>query len=76
MSKMVLKFTQNTHVYAVVLYFDFNINQDMYRYKSYCLELWPVSYKCLVSFSGWENTIKTKINAKSRLNATLFVDSL
>ena len=50
---MVLKFMQNTHVYAVLLYFDFKLNQDMYRYIPHCLELWPVSYKCLVLFSYW-----------------------
>ena len=51
---MVLKFTQNTHVYAVVLYFDFKINQDKYRYTPYCLNY------CQYCINAWSHLVAGK----------------
>ena len=38
----------------------------------YCLELWPVLYKHLVSFIVGGNSIITKINTGSRINTRSF----
>ena len=40
----------------------------------YCLELQAVSYRRLVPFNGWGNSIITKLNAGFRINAGSFVD--
>ena len=57
----------------VYVYMNARICMYVYMYVLYCLELQLVSYKCLVSFSGWGNSIITKINTWSQINAGPFV---